>query len=342
MKKSTILLVSSDEEYVTSVEGSLSRSISKSFRLEFITDPEYLKKYFGVPHKIDVLIIEEKLLSEVTSNQTVGKTFVITESDRVGANLISKYLGAQGIIMLLGAQYMTREAGGEQIGTQIHDVIALSDPAFKTVTAIALSTQLSNFGKKVLYLSAENMQSVSPFTSDEGKGSVSNETQALAVTSIINGDIRGLDTLIAKGKFDYIPPFAHFLSSYGMSAATIFSLAEAIRKLEIYDEIVIEHPFGFGADSVSRLEKSKSIVIISGQDKSACDRLGMLFDNTREVADNCVLVCYPYEQTEPDYLGGFDTDRDIICERIERKKPESSLADLVENKVFRRTAEAVL
>ncbi len=335
--------MSSDEEYVASVEGSLSKSILSGFRLEFITDLGYLKKYFEVPHKIEVMIVEEKLMPEIPQNQSIGKVFIITEADRIGANLISKYLGAQGILMLLGPQFMTKEAGGEQIATRIHDVVALSDPEFKTVSALALCAQLANFGKKVLYLSADNMQNFNSILfSEKGDVELSNEEQALAMTAIINGDIRKLDVLIKKDKFDYVPEFSHFLSSYGITPTIIFTLAEAIRKLEIYDEIVIEHPFGFGEDSISRLEKSKSIVISTGQDRCSYDKLSRLFDNTREVAENSVLICYPYAQQAHDFISDFDKDRGIVCERIESGKLKAGLWELIDNKVFRSTAEAVL
>ena len=342
MNKSTILLVCSDEEYVASVEGYLAKSILKNFRLEFITDQEYLMKYLEVPHKIEVLVIEDKLLPLFPQNQSLGKVFIITESDKIGANQISKYLGAQGIVKLLGPAYMTNEAGGEQLKTRIHDVVALNNPAFKTLTALALSAQLANYGKKVLYLSADNMQTFGDVLFEGENTVISQESQALAITAIINGDIRNRDTLITKGDFDYIPQFGHFLSSYGMSAATIFSLAEAIRRLEIYDEIVIEHPFGFVADSVARLEKSKSIVITTGQDKISYDKLKMLFSNTREVEDNCVLVCFPYEKAAPDFVGKMDEDKGIVCERIGTLKAIGSLKELVEKQVFKSTAEAVL
>ena len=166
MSKSTILLVCSDEEYVASVEGYLAKSILKSYRLEFITDLKYLSKYLEAPHKIEVLIVEDKLVPLFAQNQALGKVFVITESDKIGANLISKYLGAQGIVKLLGPTYMTSEAGGEPLRTRLHDVVALNNPSFKTLTALALSAQLANYGKKVLYLSADNMQSFNSLLSD--------------------------------------------------------------------------------------------------------------------------------------------------------------------------------
>lgn len=342
MKKNTILLVSSDEEYVTSVEGSLAKNILETYRLEFITDMGYLKRYFEKPHSVDVLIIEEKLFPVLPQNQTAKKIYIITEADKVGANLISKYLGAQGIIKLLGPAFMSKEAGGEQAKTRIHDIVTLDSLKFKNMASLAIAAQLAKFGKKVLYICAENMQVFNSGLYAKKNATIASEAQALAINAVINGDVRGIDNLIQKGEFDYIPQFNHFLSSYGLNANTVFALAEAIAKLETYDEIVVEHPLGFLQESVSRLEKSKSIVIIAGQDKDSCDRLKILFDNTRNVFDNCVMVCYPYISTQQSYFERVEGGNEIICEIIEKLSEESDLRELVENRIFRRTAEAIL
>ena len=340
--KNTILVICFDEEFVTSVEGTLAKNISETYRLEFITDIEYLKKYLERPHSVDVLIIEEKLFPVLPQNQTARKVFIITETDKVGANLISKYLGAQGIIKLLGPGFMSNDAGGGRARTRIHDVVALDSLRFKNVASLAIAAQLAKFGKKVLYICAENMQVFNAGLYGGKEAVIAREEQALAINAVISGDVRGIDALIQKGEFDYIPQFNHFLSSYGLNANTVFLLAEALAKLEMYDEIVVEHPFGFLQESVSRLEKSKSIVIISGQDKDSCDRLKILFDNTREVFDNCVMVCYPYDSMQPNYFDRVEGGNDIICERIENLSEESNLRELVDNRIFRRTAEAIL
>ena len=342
MKKNTILLVCSDEEFVTSVEGSLAKNILETYRLEFITDMGYLKSYFERPHSVDILIIEEKLFPILPQNQIAKKIYIITETDKVGANLISKYLGAQGIIKLLGPAFMSNESGGKQAKTRIHDVIALDSLRFKNIASLAIAAQLAKFGKKVLYICAENMQVFNSGLYAGKNATIAREEQALAINAVINGDVRGIDALIQKGEFDYVPQFNHFLSSYGLNASAVFALAEAIAKLEIYDEIVVEHPFGFLQESVSRLEKSKSIVIISGQDKDSCDRLKILFDNTRDVFENCVMVCYPYVSAQRSYFERVEGGNDIICERIENLSEESDLRELVENRIFRRTAEAIL
>ena len=60
MKK--LLLVSTDEEYVTSVLGNLAYNISDEYSIEVITNIDLLSSILGTNNKIDVLLIEEKLL----------------------------------------------------------------------------------------------------------------------------------------------------------------------------------------------------------------------------------------------------------------------------------------
>ena len=342
MDKGSILLVSFDEEYVTSVEGYLSKNLLESFSLEFITQIEYLTEYLKAPHKIAVLIVEEKLLSFFNNNQAVARTLIITDTDKIGADLVSKYTGAQGIVKILGPQYMSVDAGGERPRTNIIDVVSTNQPAFNTLAALAISSQLAGLGKKVLYLCAENIQCFNSSLFKEGDALFSQEAQALAITSIINGDMSRMDGLIQEGVFDFIPQFDRFLSSYGLSSEHFYLLAEIIAKLEIYDEIVIEHPFGFSAGSIARLEKSRNIVISSGQDKLSHDKLEVLFDNTRGVHEHCVIACYPYDTTATDYLSELDKDNSMICERIEAVDEMYTLRQLVEKRVFRNIVEAIL
>lgn len=341
MEKSIILLVSFDEEYVTSVEGFLSKKLLESFKLEFITQMDYLVEYLKTPHKIDVLIIEEKLIDYFVHNQVVYRKLVITDTDKIGVDLINKYAGAQGIIKILGSQYLSVDAGGERTRTSIIDVISVGEPDVKTTAALAISSHLSSLGKKVLYLCAENLQNFNSILFGESEVNKSCEDQALAITSIVNGDMSKIDGLFAEAGFDLVPQFDRFLSSYGLSPENIFTLADVISKIEIYDVIVIEHPYGLPSSSISRMEKSKKVVILSGQDRDSCRKLSILFDNTRGVYENCVITCYPYDKDSTYHLDSVDTDNSLVCERIGELKTVA-LNKLIEKRVFRNTVEAVL
>ena len=152
-----LLLVSTDEEYVTSVLGNLAYNISDEYSIEVITNIDLLSSILGTNNKIDVLLIEEKLLPYVANSNIFGRVFVITETDGIGANIISKYAGALGITKIMGQAYLKKSDDSRAGRTKIHDVVCVDNPDMKTVTALALSEQLAKFGRKVLYLCAENL-----------------------------------------------------------------------------------------------------------------------------------------------------------------------------------------
>ena len=332
-----LLLVSTDEEYVTSVLGNLAYNISDEYSIEVITNIDLLSSILGTNNKIDVLLIEEKLLPYVANSNIFGRVFVITETDGIGANIISKYAGALGITKIMGQAYLKKSDDSRAGRTKIHDVVCVDNPDMKTVTALALSEQLAKFGRKVLYLCADNLQdfySVKKFK----ESSLAMEEQALIINALLNGNSRELDRVIAKDSFDYIPQFEHFLSSYGMDSAAIFRVADEISKMELYDEIVIEHPFGFTLDSITRIENSESVILVTGRGERTLGKLKKLFDNTRGVAKNCVLVCYPSSEID----GCRELLGVTVCEHIDSTCKDMSLDAIVEGKMFRATAEAVL
>lgn len=335
----TLLFISSDEEYAESIMGTLSREISEEYRLEFITDMEYLDSFFEKQNKIDTLIMDEKVQKEIPPNQVVGRVYVVTETDAIGATIISKYAGARGILKILGSDYHKRGRALVTAGrTRVHDIISISDADTKTIAALTLAGQLAKFGRKVLYLSADNLQDFNRFMIE--KDCVSQEEEALILNAVSKGITGNFSRLVKNESFDYIPQFKHLLSSYGMSSATIFQVAGIIKGLDIYDEIVIDHPYGLNAESTTRMENSKSVIIMTDKKESSCRKLEKLLDNTREVRSNSLLVIVSGkgEDNAPEHERSmFGVS---ICEEIE--DISGNVEELVENKVLRYTAEAIL
>ncbi|RKM53851.1 hypothetical protein D6853_15040 [Butyrivibrio sp. X503] len=331
----TLLFISFDEEYVVSVLGTLARKISEEYQLDIITDKDYLTSFFEKQHKIDTLIIDEKIQIDIPSNQAVGRLYVVTETDAIGAYLISKYAGAQGILKILGSGYKRRSRGSVNNGkTRVHDIVSIDDTGIKTIAALTIAGQLVKFGRKVLYLSADNLQDFSYVMKE--KDAFSQEEEALILNAVSKGITGDFSKLVKNENFDYIPQFKHLLSSYGMSSATVFQLAEIIKGLEIYDEIVIDHPYGFNADSITRLENSKSVIIITDNKESSDRKLKKLLENTREVGENSLII-YHSDDAADEVHSMYGVN---ICEKI--KDISGGIEELIENKILRDTAEAIL
>lgn len=346
MKK--LLLVSLDKEYVINILGTLTEEISEDYDIEVITDSEYLESYVQTPHKVDTLLIDESLLGVYPgNNQAVAHQYLITETDKIGANVISKYSGVPGIMKILGSDYLRSSKRADAGKTRIHDIVSVEDPKIKTIAAITIAKHLSAYGRKVLYISADNLQDFNVYMKD--KDSFAGEEEALSIKAVIKGITGKLDGLVRNEDFDYIPAFEHLLSSYGMAPGSMLYITEEIQKFDIYDDIIVDHSFGFSVDTVTRLENSKSVVIISDQTEDAKRKLEKLLDNTKEVKENSLLVCYPHEDGDSDISSAEKTFCGLnICESL--KRIDSNAVDnnsniiekLVEMKAFRDTAEALL
>lgn len=337
--KKLFLVISPDEEYINSIEGSLSRNLSDDYKLEFITDLQYLEEYFHTAKSVDVIIGDEKVLPNLQQFQLMGKKYIITETDKIGPEFISKYSGATGILKQLGTNYLKNVGFQSGYKTQIHDIVCVDDPQIKTYSALAIAMQLSRFGRKVLYLCADNAQSFLCFMDSSAKDNKQSAMAAISMKAFINGETRDIEPMIQKGKFDYVLQFDHFLSAYGITDETIYSLAEKIQQLEIYDDVILEHSFGFPIGSLARLERSKSVVVIAGNSAHSMDSLEMLLRNTISVEENSVILIYSKAGRKgaviPEYA-------DNICEIIDGLDLSVMINESVDSKQFRSTAEALL
>ena len=337
--KKLFLVISFDEEYINSIEGSLSRNLSDDYKLEFITNLQYFEEYFQTAKSVDVIVSDEKVLPQLMQLQLMGKKYIITETDKIGPEFISKYSGATGIFKQLGVNYL-KSAGVESgYKTQIHDVVCVDNPQVKTYSALAIAMQLSRFGRKVLYISADNAQNFLYYMNPSADNNKQSAMAAIAMKALINGETRDVEPMIQKGEFDYVLQFDHFLSAYGITEEIIYSVAEKIQQLEIYDDVILEHFYGFTIGSLARLERSKNIVVLTGQSAYSWASLEMLFRNTRSVEGNsAIVICSDSESKgtiRPEYA-------DNICEVIDGPNLEIKINDIVDSKQFRSTAEALL
>ncbi len=341
MKKKSFLVICFDEEYVCSIEGSLANNIRNEFELEFITDQRFFDIFLHNDRSADVLLIDEKIVPSLSREKIGAKTYIITESDQVGPNLISKYSGSIGILKQLGGDYVKRNCDECEYKTKIHDVVCIGNPALKTYAALGVSMQLSKYGRKVLYLCAENLQDFKQYMDDATNKEVKCATTAIALKGIINGESRDIEAITINDSFDYIEQFDHFLSAYGITEKNMYSLAEKIQQFDIYDDIVLEHSYGFSIDSLARLEKSRSVVICAKQDSHTYDYLEKIYKNTREIESNSIVISFEKDCEDIEISNEFNK-RDNLCEKIRVFDVTKKIEELSDSKLFRSTAEALL
>ena len=344
MKKSTLLTVSLDEEYIANIEGTLSEQLADGIRLEFISDSEYLDTYLATPHKVDVLIIDEKLKERLSNNLLCARAILVTEKDAFGKDYVNKYDGAQGILRLLGAEYIRKESGDARAKTVIHNVIAACDCEAKTRISLALAWQLADFGRKVLYISARNVQDFY-YELFPGRGDqdlyFAKEAEALMLSDRERLSTSEIAPSVVKGKFDYYPQFNRILSAYGIDASRISKVADVMKDTGIYDDIILELPSELDSEVVARLERSHSVVVIASDNAKSAHNLKMLFDSTRDIASKSVVVELG-EKGNPEMEAYIIEKGSVICERVATDLKDFVFAEGIDNRYMKDTAEAVM
>ena len=140
MKRNTILVVSSDIEYVTSIECILATELDYKYNLEVITDKDYLEEYLEEAHKIEVLIIEDNMMSAFSDAQIVGRAIIISDGESQ-ENVINKLDGAEAILRNLGARYLKATSQMGNITSKVIDVVSVSGGSGKTITALGIAMQ---------------------------------------------------------------------------------------------------------------------------------------------------------------------------------------------------------
>jgi len=98
MSKLTIIIADEDENYLSPIEIKFLEEIGDVAEIITITDRDYFDEYFGIPRKVDVLIIDKIFYKDYLSKHDINKIFILNEtSDKIAENEIYKYTSVKDI-----------------------------------------------------------------------------------------------------------------------------------------------------------------------------------------------------------------------------------------------------
>ncbi len=161
MKKNTLAVFDSDEEYVTKLMSYMSDSRSVPLEIQGFTDKKRLKDYMR-GNEVDILLIPEEELDEDIEAYETGEMMVLSEGDSYedskGHKSICKYQSSENImreVMCYYAEKPSVELG--ILNAANTEMIGIYSPirrSFRTSFAFALGEVLSE-REKVLYINLE-------------------------------------------------------------------------------------------------------------------------------------------------------------------------------------------
>lgn len=330
-----------DEEYVANIEEKLAIQLKDEYQLEIITESAYLEQYQKQSHRIDLLIIDEKLKAQFCSNQTPEIVISLTETDNDSRIYINKYDGVNAIVQKIGPQYFRECGKKEKTQTKTIEVISICGGSGKTIAALGIAMQLENSGKKVLYLNAEMEQNFCESMSLE-KIHYAEEMLALYLADGSDNVMENILKDIQHERFDYVPPFRRMLMAYRLRAEHYYKVAEKIASRNIYDYIVVEHPRELTEAGMRRISKGDFLLITVLQNGNAIARIKKLIDNVGSIYGQGMIVCGKYRIDEPNEL----VDREFlsewpICEYISERNEKIDMEKIYKYKLFKSTMEAI-
>ena len=343
MKKNTILVVSSDVEYVTSIECILATELDYRYDLEVITDKEYLHDYLEDAHKIEVLVIEDNMLSEFSDAQIVGRAIIISDRENQ-ENVVNKLDGAEAILRNLGGKYLRATSQMGNITSKVIDVVSVSGGSGKTITALGIAMQLCALRKKVLYIDAENYQNFYEYVgspTDERGYFESADTGFLI--DLEKCTVSALEKEIVRGRFDFLAPFRGNLMKYQIDEKNLYYAARRLADENVYDYIVVEHGCMYDQEFFSYLNGSERIVVTTRSGAIESMRLGEFLDDIRQFSGQMVVVRNRLSDIS-NYSRHIEYEQGSIpvSEHVQEFKQQMSLSLVTEYGLYRKTAEAIM
>lgn len=314
MENRNMVMVCMDKEYLLSIEGAMAEALGYTYELTVISDLEYNHQFWENPHDIDILIVEEKLLSEFILKQNPKKILILTEREKtlhtkeISYQYIYKYAGIRRLLEMIDASLLVNDDAEACSFTKQVNILAPAGGCGKTSIALGIAKTLAQDGNKVLYYSMETLQDYAVYLGTQTYLSEKIEVQLnLALED-------GVDLLLQSvehNEFDYFPPYQNISAASKITPKLHGEIIEMIKQKNKYDYIVVDLCKEFHLEMFSILNNGDSWVIVTGDELHHRKKLDIFLSGISKVKKDCVIVCNmnticPYEE-----LNGEITKKNI-------------------------------
>lgn len=340
MKRERIAILSRDTEYLDEISLSLAREIKKSVEIDLIDDDNYLHAFMQSAQKVSVLIIDIETVNPGQHQLMAEKVYYLGGESEQRIGHINKYDGVRGVLKKLDSNLLRDKTRKDTTFTQVIHTIGLCGSGGKTLVALGMSYALSSRGRSVLYLNADSLQD---YMHEMGRSNDDYTSEALAIAIGQRGAVHTerLIEQFEKEEFYYHLPFRQMLSNYGLSEERIAQAAAELSRLNLYDDIIVEHPHGFSDATINVARTAEKIVFVGLQDSRSAERLERIVKGNIIDRNTCYLVCNRFIESEKDDLTSAANLENIpVCEYIP-EIPNALPKDMVRNGHFRKLAEVM-
>lgn len=326
MRMKKIVIVDTDEEFLSRLEIKFAREWEDRAQIEGISSLRYLNQYFEEPKSLDILVINEYLYNEKIARHPCQELFLLAEEEKAeakGKQYIYKYTGVAELYGKIKKQLRLRkeQKRGEYI--RITAICSVSGGCGKTLTALGLSAELAK-EKKTLYLSAETLQDFSVYL-DETRSLPEAFCQAWAVQE--PRLLEQMNAAVGGEEFFYLLPMERSAVSYHLTAVHYLWLLDLFKGMKVYQEIVIELPCGLQAEMTELLERADHILLLASQEETAFRKLSQFRRSVSLPEEKTMLLCGRYRADRENFLKGEN-----VVEYIEEDAGEGFCLNVIREK----------
>lgn len=334
MKKPVVMLVDTDENYLMPIELKILEELEE-VELMVISDTQYLKEYFSIPRKIDILIINERLYDTQLQRHTIGNTFILIEDsyrneivEQTNIHTIYKYTSVKEIFSQVFSNGYIEVNKGEN-DAKVIMVYSPAGGSGKTTVSLGLAATLKKLNRNVIYINTENIQSFNFLLENNIYCRPGLDKYLVSKDDSLSNF---LDESIYNKPFDYVLPFKQSLSSLNIRFDEIKFLIEKLKETRKYQYIIVDTSNEFNKEKTMLMAYCNKVLILSEQNKSGAIKLNRLKSNI-DCSDSSkfIFVCNKYKEEEnylikdefirncniTEYINFFNED-DINIENLSR------------------------
>ena len=309
MARPRVIVADTDESYVIPLQKKFAELFADKIDLEIITDKDYFNQLFSLSQHADILLVSDTLYNSGLKKHDIRHLMILSEhyepgqTDELDICRLFKYTSVREIFNEITGRcketlYAEQDAGKE---TKIILITSASGGVGKTSVAFGLCRCLERNYKKTLYVNADRLQSFQWML--ENGEPIRDASVYAGLSGNLGNVYRIVRHVIRKEGFSYLPPFKAALMSLGIPCRVFALLAEAARKEQEYDYIVIDADSVFDEEKAALMQLADKILIVTKQTEYAVKATNELIQNVnRNNSDKYIFLCNDFKKEEENAL----------------------------------------
>lgn len=319
-KKKTLTIIDTGSGFASSMEDELVKRYFGKATIRVITDPAYMKEYFRIDRKTDLLIINQEAYADFPDNQEVGHFFMTVSEIDMDASypenvtVLMQYLPEEEIFQKLDHALFppAEEIEREEEQKEEHEtrVLAVYSPiggCGKSLAAYAIARKLKNLDEKVLLISCDTMQSLSVFMENDARAG---EDLAEALKNPNEDTYWTILKYIEREEISWLLPFEKSLPLMDIGMKEWGTLIDILLEKKDFDYLVLDFGSVLDREGAEILQKARTLVLLTENNAIAGQKMQKLLQNTELLPEsNTIMIANDSskERTEGGIQGIFGT-----------------------------------